>query len=410
MNNEKENEAATGKSTTPESNSRRDFLKGALQAGAVAAGAGLLSACGPDSAGAQTTTGTDTEAPTSTLLGGIISNILTGNYRIDVHCHHIPDFYRQSLADNGITTAGGIDLPSWTPDLAVDFMNKFAIQSQVLSISEPGVYYLPTAAQRLDMARRINDYTTNTLINSGNAKYAGRFGGFACLPLGNPEDSYDIENAKQEAIRALNTLRMDGIGLFSNYNGVYLGDPAFDPLMETLNSMGAMVFLHPVTPIAKPDIDLPTFLYEFPFDTTRAVVNMFYKNVFLRYPNIRWLLAHAGGAIPFLSYRVSLLKYYPAIAQNLGISSLDDGTLAFNKMFYDTALSPTPAVMRSVRAVTSVDHIMFATDWPFSSQIFTIPGDPAPQLKDTFSSSELNKVSRYNALDQFPRLKARIGA
>ncbi|WP_418061536.1 hypothetical protein [Pimelobacter simplex] len=84
--------------------------------------------------------------------------------RIDVHCHHIPDFYRASLAEHGITEAGGKKLPAWSPQRAVTFMNSFGIAAQVVSISEPGVGYLPTAAERNAMARQINDYTYETLI------------------------------------------------------------------------------------------------------------------------------------------------------------------------------------------------------------------------------------------------------
>ncbi|MFA6577177.1 MAG: hypothetical protein WCS84_17265, partial [Nocardioides sp.] len=63
--------------------------------------------------------------------------------RIDVHCHHIPDFYRRSLAEHGVLTAGGIPIPAWTPELAVSFMDDYGIAAQVVSVSEPGVTYLP---------------------------------------------------------------------------------------------------------------------------------------------------------------------------------------------------------------------------------------------------------------------------
>lgn len=371
----------------PADATRRDLLKKAFQVSAAAAAGSALMP----------------EAASAGLFG-------IGNFRIDVHCHHIPDFYRASMAAHGITTAGGVPIPPWSPELAVDFMNKYDIQTQVVSIYEPGVTYFPTASERVSLARQINDYTTYSLIGNTSLTMKNRFGGFAVLPLGEDNTVSDIANASAEAIRAYDTLKMDGIGIFSNYGGVYLGDPLFEPLMATLNMLGAMVFLHPVTPNGYPNLGLPTFLYEFPFDTTRAVTNMLYKGVFKRYPNIRWLLAHAGGAVPFLSYRTSLLTIYPVLAQNLGISALDNGNLAYAKLFYDTALSPAPAAMKSVREVTSVSHIMFATDWPFSSQIFVVPGDPAPQLSETFSSSERYLVERSNALVQFPRVAARLGS
>ncbi|WP_328527485.1 amidohydrolase [Nocardioides sp. NBC_00368] len=350
-------------------------------------------------AGALVTRGAD--AATTSPRGATPS-------RIDVHCHHIPDFYRQSLAQHGIVTAGGIPIPVWTPPAAVKFMNDYGIAAQVVSISEPGVTYLDTAVERKEMAERINDWTRETLVTTADPLLANRFGGFAVLPLGDPDDPVDVANACAEAVRAIRTLELDGIGVFSHYDGVYLGDPRLEPLMATLNGLGAFVFVHPVTPAAYPDLGLPTFLYEFPFDTTRAAVNMSYHQVFTRYPRVRWLLAHAGGTLPYLACRTSLLQVTTAVAQNLDLRRFDEQNLDFGRLYYDTALSPVPSAMMSVREVTSVSHIMFATDWPFSGPVFVVPGDPAPQLAESFGPAELPRVLRTNALEQLPGLRARM--
>lgn len=385
---------------------RRDLLKSALQLGAVGAGGMALQGCGSSSAAELGSAGSSGGSSS----GG--SPPPSGNYRIDVHCHLIPDFYRLSLASHGILTAGGIPIPPWSPLLATAFMDEYGIQTQVLSISEPGVYYLPTTAERQAMAVQINDYLAG-LMNSTDPLLKGRFGGFAVLPLGDLNDAVDIANACAEARRAIVDLKMDGVGVFSNYNGVYMGDPRFAPLLATLDELGAFVFLHPVTPSAVPAIpplSTFTFLYEFPFDTTRAAVNMLYNGVFELHPNIRWLLAHAGGALPFLANRVSVLTIYPVLAQNLNIPSLYNQNLDFSKLYYDTALSPAPSAMESVKAVTDVSHIMFATDWPFSNLTFVVPGDPAPQLTESFNAAELLQVDRSNALTQLPTVAARLGA
>lgn len=377
--------------------SRRDLLR----AGLATAGGIALSGCG------QTNPISQAQAETS-----IDSALPSGNYRVDVHCHLIPDFYRLSLASHGILTAGGIPIPPWSPLLAVAFMDAYGIQTQVVSISEPGVYYLSDINDRLNMATQINDYIANTLINSGDPLLTGRFGGFAVLPLGDLNDPADVQNACDEARRAVTELKLDGVGVFSNYNGVYMGDPRFAPLLATLNELGAFVFLHPVTPSAVPSIPVLsgfTFLYEFPFDTTRAAVNMLYNGVFELYPNIRWLLAHAGGTLPFLANRVSTLSIYPVLAQNLHIPALENQNLDFSRLFFDTALSPAPSAMRSVEAVTDTSHIMFATDWPFSNITFIVPGDPAPQLAETFDRADLLRVNRTNALAQLPTLQSRLG-
>ncbi|MFB7652947.1 MULTISPECIES: amidohydrolase family protein [unclassified Streptomyces] len=370
---------------------RRGLLKAALPLGATAAalGAGPASAIG----------GASSDAPAR-----------RGRDRIDVHCHLIPDFYRRSLAAHGITEIGGVPVPAWSPNLAVNFMNRYGIQTQVVSVSEPGVTYLSSAKDRVAMAQRLNTYTSRDLVHATSARLKGRFGGFAVLPLGSTPDEQNVSHAVTEAGRAVRDLKMDGVGLFSSYGGKYLGDPVFAPLMKALDDLGAMVFIHPVTPQGYPDLGLPPFLYEFTFDTTRALVNMLYKGVYQRYPRIRWLAAHAGGTLPYVSYRTSLLTLTPAIAQQVGAAGLDDSSPYFRKLFYDTALSPAPQAMKSVRELAGTEHILFATDWPFTSALFLAAGDPAPQLDETFSPTERLAVERSNALAQFPALAARITA
>ncbi|MEU6472500.1 amidohydrolase family protein [Streptomyces massasporeus] len=370
---------------------RRGLLKAALPLGATATALGAWPA---------TATGS---APSS-------APVRRGRDRIDVHCHLIPDFYRRDLAAHGITEIGGVPVPTWSPDLAVNFMNRYGIQTQVVSVSEPGVTYLSSAADRVAMARRLNTYTSRDLVHTTSARLKGRFGGFAVLPLGGTVDEQDVSHAVTEARRAVRDLKLEGVGIFSSYGGKYLGDPVFAPLMKALDDLGAMVFIHPSTPQSYPDLGLPPFLYEFTFDTTRALVNMLYKGVYQRYPRIRWLAAHAGGTLPYISYRTSLLTLTPAIAQQLRAAGLDDSSPYFRKLFYDTALSPAPQAMKSVRELAGAEHILFATDWPFTNALFPAAGDPAPQLDETFSPAERLAVERSNALAQFPALAARIGA
>ncbi|MFG2833534.1 amidohydrolase family protein [Streptomyces zaomyceticus] len=370
---------------------RRGLLEAALPLGATATALGTWPATASGSA--------PSGAP-----------VRRGRDRIDVHCHLIPDFYRRDLAAHGITEIGGVPVPPWSPDLAVNFMNRYGIQTQVVSVSEPGVTHLSSAADRVAMAQRLNTYTSRDLVHTTTARLKGRFGGFAVLPLGGTVDEQDVSHAVTEVRRAVRDLKLDGVGIFSSYGGKYLGDPVFAPLMKALDDLGAMVFIHPSTPRSYPDLGLPPFLYEFTFDTTRALVNMLYKGVYRRYPRIRWLAAHAGGTLPYISYRTSLLTLTPAIAQQVGAAGLDDSSPHFRKIFYDTALSPAPQAMKSVRELAGTERVLFATDWPFTSALFLAAGDPAPQLNETFSPAERLAVERSNALAQFPALAARIGA
>ena len=137
-----------------------------------------------------------TASTAATLAGVGTSSVAhaasSSAFRIDVHCHHIPDFYRTSLAEQGIVTAGGIPLPLWSPQMAVDFMDKFGIQVQVVSISEPGVTHLASLSDRTAMASRLNDYTRDELVRTSAAGLAGRFGGFGVMPIRDARNPADI--------------------------------------------------------------------------------------------------------------------------------------------------------------------------------------------------------------------------
>lgn len=340
-----------------------------------------------------------------TAAGGLAAPLVaragTAPSRIDVHAHLIPDFYRQAMADHGVEGDGGIPIPAWSPTAAVNFMDKFGIQAQVVSLSEPGFAFLPDRTAREQMARRVNDYIRDALIQvpSASSLYR-RFGGFASLPLGDPDDPAEVAAACAEAERAVNTLGLDGIGLYSSYKGIYLGDPRLDALMRTLNRLSAYVFIHPVAPPVRPELSMPNFVLDFPFETTRAVTNLLYKGIFLRYPFIRWQLAHAGGTIPFLSYRSALLAL-----------NLNPRNSSYSRLFYDTALSSAPPAMAAVRQVTDVSHILLGTDYPYAGIVYALkwPGDPNPELNDSFNPSERVQIDRGNALAQLPRLAKRLG-
>jgi len=321
--------------------------------------------------------------------------------RIDVHSHLIPDFYRQAMDDYGVKADGGIPIPSWSTSSAVTFMDKFGIQAQVVSLSEPGFVFLPDRAARVSMARRINEYMRDELINApaGSPHYR-RFGGFASIPLANTNDPAEVAAAGAEAIRGIQVLGLDGIGLFTNYSGVYLGDSRLDPLMQVLNDLGAYVCIHPVAPPVTSSLSMPKFVLDFPFETTRTVANMLYKGIFQRFPNIRWQLPHAGGAIPFLSYR-----------SGLAAGNTNPNQSPYANLFFDTALSAAPPAMAAVRKVTDVSHVMLGTDYPYGGIVysFKLPGDPNAELNDSFNPTERQQVDRSNALAQLPRLAARLG-
>ncbi len=324
--------------------------------------------------------------------------------RLDVHAHFIPDFYRDAIDSYQVLDARGAALPDWSPAAAVSFMNRFGIQSQVVSLPEPGLAFLPDLAARIAMASQLNDYLREALVFAApGTPVHGRFGGFATLPLGNPNDPKDVAAARAEAGRALTSLKLDGVVLYTSYQGVYLGDPKLAPLMQTLNALKARVMVIPVAPpVAPPDpsgLQIPGEILELPFETTRVATNLLYKLAYLLYPDICWQFSEGGGATPFLSFRSGLL----ALNLNPNVSS-------YARLHFDTASATAPATVASMRAVTDISHILLGTDFPYSAARLAIQpdGDPAAALNESFSPAERQLIDRANAMTQFPTLATRL--
>ncbi|XPS80637.1 6-methylsalicylate decarboxylase [Ascochyta lentis] len=227
--------------------------------------------------------------------------------RIDVHSHFLPSDYRDALAQNGHSHPDGMPaIPQWSIDQHLDMMQTANVSKSILSISSPGTHIVPG-----------NDTLGRNLTRDCNAYAAQmkkqdpeRFGFWASLPLPDVDAALEeIETAWAEGA--------DGFGLMTNYHGMYVGDPAFDGVFEKMNQLGATVFIHPTKPcthqgagLSAQTVDATPFgdqypvpIFEFFFDTARAVVNLFGSGTVDRCPNITFIIPHSGGALPPLMTR-----------------------------------------------------------------------------------------------------------
>jgi predicted TIM-barrel fold metal-dependent hydrolase len=170
-------------------------------------------------------------------------------------------------------------------------MDRNHIEMAVTSLSAPATHFGDDRAAQ-ELARRCNEFSAD-LVRT----HPSRFGTFATLPMP------FVEGTVEEAVYALDTLNADGLVLLSSNNdGSYLGDARFDPLMAVLNERDAVVFVHPAIPVIadRIDVKIPAFAMEFTFDTTRAIFNLVFNGTMERYPRIKWVVAHAGGTVPYL--------------------------------------------------------------------------------------------------------------
>lgn len=374
---------------------RRTLLGSALAAGAAALTGGPTPTAGARAAGSPDAAGTGAAARP-------VGDVPTGRYRLDVHAHTLPPDYRAALLEHGHLTIGGYPTPEWSPERAIDFMDRYGIEAQVLSVSDPGVSFLG-GQEAGDLARYCNTYLADLVTREPR-----RFGALAVLPMP------DVPASIAEMEYALDVLRLDGVVLLSAYDGVYLGDPRFEPLMHALAQRNAYVFVHPaaIPSDAKPRLPLPDFLMEFTFDTTRAATLLMAGGTLDRYPGIRFQLAHAGGTLPFLGHRIGVAAETPVgdlWPEGLSRPAPLRAEELLGRFLYDTALSASPAAMTAVREAAGIDRLVFGSDWPFSQLTLSGSGDPAPGLSGVFSAEERLRIERGNVLAQFPRLRQALG-
>ena len=200
---------------------------------------------------------------------------------VDVHTHIIIPEYMEVLKAHGAELEETFPLPEWDAERHIAFMDSADIRTAVLTMPAPQPYY-NNIEESAKCIRRVNEVSAKV-----KRQYPGRFKFCAALPLP------DMNAAIREAIYALDTLGADGVKLATNSRGQYLGDEELDPLMEVLNERHAVIIIHPHRPTPYPEgiiATTPLAMYEYPAETTRAVVNMLARNVLVRYPNLKVVL------------------------------------------------------------------------------------------------------------------------
>ncbi|MBP1235425.1 putative TIM-barrel fold metal-dependent hydrolase [Arthrobacter sp. PvP102] len=266
------------------------------------------------------------------------------------------------------------------------------MQTGILSLSTPGVYFGDAMETRL-RAREVNEFCAEVV-----AARPDRFGFFATLTLP------DVEGALAEARYTLDTLHADGIVLLANNDGRYLGDPGFEPLLEFLHHRRAVVFIHPGDLPAPAVPGIPAFAADFMLDTTRTAISLVLSGAMEKFSGIRFILAHAGGFVPFIAYRILLTML---LDRELALSALaalgDKKQSVLRRFYYDVALSASPAALPSLLEVADPGRITYGTDFPFA------PSAAIDFLNMQYENYPLDHavraaIDRSNSEALFPRL------
>ncbi|MEJ8814399.1 amidohydrolase family protein [Variovorax ureilyticus] len=273
---------------------------------------------------------------------------------IDVHSHYLPPVYARALQEAGLVTLdGGFPVPRWSEEMALSHMDRHNIETSMLSVSSPTVGFLKDSRARRLLAREVNVFAAELVQRKPN-----RFGAFATLPLP------DVQASLEEIGHALDVLHLDGVVVETNIHGIYLGDARLDPLFAELNRRRATLFLHPTSPPCLEAVGLgrPAPILEFPMDTARTVTDLVFAGTLTRYPDIRMIVPHAGGALAAVAERIAGFSTLPFIKQRPA-GGAEEVKRVLASLYYDLAGSAGDSAIERLRRLTSLSHVMFGSDF-----------------------------------------------
>lgn len=288
--------------------------------------------------------------------------------KLDLHTHYYPEVFFQMIRDTPsefsfdkdptgrtiITHRGarffGITPPMTDPAKRLEDMDRVGIDVEVISLSTPNIFFADES-QQPEVARILNDAYAELI-----AKHPKRFKGFASIPMD------DADAAISELHRAIDDLKMSGVVLLSNIRGRALTAPTYRAFFEEANRMSLCIFLHPMIPVYSEPYKEYVLgpLVGFPFDTTLAVARMCFAGMLREFPNIRWVIGHLGGAIPYLMERLD--NGYRDFAEcRVNIDELPSTYL--KRLYYDT-VTFSSYNLRLARDLVGVDHMVMGSDYP----------------------------------------------
>ncbi|KAK0511059.1 hypothetical protein JMJ35_006611 [Cladonia borealis] len=314
--------------------------------------------------------------------------------KIDVHHHFVPPAYAEAFRKTSGDPSGW-GLPKWNIESSKKVMATQGIRTTILSLTAPGCTILPGEGST-SLARAVNQHAASIHDSSPS-----QFGFFAALPTLHE----NVPAAIAEAAYALDHLHADGITLYTRYgpSSNYLGHRSFTPLWEELNRRSAVVFIHPThavdTSLVNPRLPQP--IIDYPHETGKTAVDLIMSGAITRYPNVKIILSHAGGTLPYLATRAAHLTCDYGLSSKPAEEFLEEA----KSFYYDLALSGNEHTLGLLLGFARRERVLFGTDFPYAP-VKTIETNTRGLEGYELEMRWRYGIARGNALALFPRLMA----
>ncbi len=302
---------------------------------------------------------------------------------IDVHHHFAPPAWIAEVKGRPLLQPANT---TWTPARSIEDMDRGGVAAAIVSITNPGLWFGDAAATRR-VTRACNEFGARLVHD-----HPRRFGLFAAMPLP------DIDGTLREIEYAYDTLKTDGIALFTSYGDIWLGNAQFRPVMEELNRRKAVVHVHPTAANCCRNLEYGAApgTIEYGTDTTRAMIGVTFSGDAARFPAVRFIWSHAGGSAPFLAGRID------GGSRNAPERMPNGFIQEAQKFYYDTAGATNRGALASLLQLVPSSQVLFGTDFP--------PGGTSAEISKAlaaigfFTDSDLRMIERENAVRLLPRL------
>jgi predicted TIM-barrel fold metal-dependent hydrolase len=299
----------------------------------------------------------------------IFSHILTEKF-LSIYRKKAPAIENQIE----VLTPPVVDLP-----IRFRLMNRYPDVLQMLTVANVPLEKFVSPKDAVELAQIANDELADLVL-----KYPDKFfGAAACLPMN------DMDAALKEADRAIKKLRLKGVQIYCRINGEPLDTPKFKPLYEKMAGYDLPIWIHPTT---NEKLDNDIGIFSWPFETTSAMLRLVRSGVFVEYPNIKFIVHHAGAMVPFFAERIKWVmslvpQPYPNIHEH------------FRKFYNDTAVYGNTSALMCAYDYFGADHLLFGTDAPLGPRWGMVEDTIASIERMTIPDADKEKILKKNAVD-----------
>lgn len=290
--------------------------------------------------------------------------------RIDIHNHFYPTKFLKQLENVGSTVGITIETDDWgrqiivqhgnrlvtiTPPMnnvnkRIEDMDQSGFDMQILTLSAPSVDIFPVEIGET-LAKVVNDEIARICQEDPD-----HFMAFATLPF------IDPDRTVKELERCIDALGFKGACMGTNINGMGLDDQILYPFYERMADYDLPIHIHPRAPADKEtykDYRLVPMI-GFEMELCIAVVRLIMGGVMERFPNLKFIVSHLGGALPYLAERIqNCYEAYPECQENISLPAKD----YLKRFYYDTVSFFEPALMCAY-SFLGARRMILGSDYP----------------------------------------------